>query len=425
MDASIDELVDHDEIDLQIAKLQAQIRALALKRNSTSPSIRIPPELLQQIFLVHRQIVMLDCCREFSEERHRSERPTSTLYNPYVPWLAPSQVSTNWRAVALACGNLWNEFLFTSIPWTKEFMARSRDAPLHVVFPTAPSNFGEYQLMLKCLVLVCRQPERVESLDLIPINYNCRNKETQADLRTLGQLIRPEFFPSLRRVSLKTLPPWNIGEGPPPPDFASSFLQAISTNNTSGLVSLIIEGIPPSTWGTRYFPTLTNLSLHDCPSVSVPEIHHLVEALPHLTHLTVANCCTQAGTETPKTILASEQRITLPKLELLYLNLPLLALSAILKTLDFPLSAIHSFAPTSPYRIEPYNSGYTDSGDRSRGEAPFTADFQAFLPVISSRMHSRFQRRDLGMAKTMFANLSRDHFQLALGAHSSIEITKK
>ncbi|KAH8829073.1 hypothetical protein DL96DRAFT_1679564 [Flagelloscypha sp. PMI_526] len=428
MDAKSDERVDQDEIDLQLAKLRAEIHALSLKRNSVSPGIRVPSELLQQIFLVHRHIVMLERYQGIADALHRSKKPASTVYNRHVPWLAPSQVSTKWRAVALGCGSLWDKFLFTSIPWTKELLARSRDAPLHIAlsgyFPMGPLNLQQYQLMLKCLILVCRQSERLESLDLIPAIYHAQSEETQADLRTLVQLMRPELFPALRRISLGKLSPWHAQQGLPPSDFASSFLQAISTNNTSKFIALNIHGIPPSTWGTRTLPTLTDLSLDNCPSVSVFEILHLIKDMPHLACLEVGGCCMEASTETPETILASELHIVLPKLELIHLNLPLLALSAMLKALEFPLSADLSLAASDHYQMTNFLGHHVPAFGLGP-EAPYTTDFQTFLPFISSRIHGRFQKIDLGNAKSILASLAHDQFQLALGCQSSMEVKSR
>lgn len=83
-------------IDAQIASLEAQLRTLKLRRNSLSPTARLPPEILGAIFLWFK---------------HGS--PAIQNDNPPA-WMNIVLVCQQWRRTALAMSSLWDEL---SMEW--------------------------------------------------------------------------------------------------------------------------------------------------------------------------------------------------------------------------------------------------------------------------------------------------------------------
>ncbi|KAJ7442289.1 hypothetical protein FB451DRAFT_1440398, partial [Mycena latifolia] len=97
------------QIDQEIQKYRDTVRALQSRRNALSPIGRLPPEMLSRIFLF---------CSQSSES---------------LSWIKEvTHISRHWRAVALACPNLWSIPLFSQPKWADEFLKRSKMAPLTV-----------------------------------------------------------------------------------------------------------------------------------------------------------------------------------------------------------------------------------------------------------------------------------------------------
>ncbi|KAJ7115973.1 hypothetical protein C8R44DRAFT_880364 [Mycena epipterygia] len=95
------------QIDQEITKYQESVRALQSRRNALSPVGRLPAEMLSRIFLFCADPDSLSWIREVSH------------------------ISRHWRAVALACPNLWSSPLYSKGPkWADEMLKRSKQAPL-------------------------------------------------------------------------------------------------------------------------------------------------------------------------------------------------------------------------------------------------------------------------------------------------------
>ena len=87
------------------------------KSNSLLPVFRLPPEILEVIF-IH------GAC-DYYENNHRGR------FTSCVPtWVNVSYVCSYWRNIALNSPTLWGYHFNVSQRWTEELLLRSKQAPL-------------------------------------------------------------------------------------------------------------------------------------------------------------------------------------------------------------------------------------------------------------------------------------------------------
>ncbi|KAL0575363.1 hypothetical protein V5O48_006614 [Marasmius crinis-equi] len=140
-----------DQIDEYIERYRRAIITLSNRRNTLSVTQRIPVDVLVYIFSWYKDIIVQECqlsiksvpAPDSLEERlilynGRYDLPTSAYPSEMpsrrpVPWIAPSQVCSHWREVALNCGSFWSTIFLNSVPWTKELLRRSKNSLLEVL----------------------------------------------------------------------------------------------------------------------------------------------------------------------------------------------------------------------------------------------------------------------------------------------------
>ncbi|KAH8835016.1 hypothetical protein DL96DRAFT_18960 [Flagelloscypha sp. PMI_526] len=120
---------------------------------------RIPAEIISAIFLVHRNVVLLDDSFAW--------QPPGDY--PAIPFLSPSQTCTHWRSVALGCPSLWSTILLNNVWATKEFVRRSGEATLTIMRRRnhpVPDGAKARNAFTNSLTLVLRESHRIKCIDL-------------------------------------------------------------------------------------------------------------------------------------------------------------------------------------------------------------------------------------------------------------------
>ncbi|EIN04177.1 hypothetical protein PUNSTDRAFT_76971, partial [Punctularia strigosozonata HHB-11173 SS5] len=107
-------------LDARIDVLVAELCDLRRQRNAHIPVNRMPPEILQNIFLLYRN--------DFS---------TAAL-----DWTAVSHVCLRWREVALSNSSLWDSPDLRFPEWAEEMIKRARGTPLHVQYSRPPPTMN-------------------------------------------------------------------------------------------------------------------------------------------------------------------------------------------------------------------------------------------------------------------------------------------
>ncbi|TFK67146.1 hypothetical protein BDN72DRAFT_843456 [Pluteus cervinus] len=108
-----------EEIDAELATLQARVRFLHSKRNSLSPSYQLPPEILIRIFS-HFQSGIIS--GPYLEE------------HKYAAWIVILQVSQYWRELVLGSKELWSNIAVGDGIWVENFRERSGTNDLSIDF---------------------------------------------------------------------------------------------------------------------------------------------------------------------------------------------------------------------------------------------------------------------------------------------------
>ncbi|TFK66274.1 hypothetical protein BDN72DRAFT_772230, partial [Pluteus cervinus] len=99
------------QIDEEIASLEARFITLKTTRNALSPIARLHPEVMQEIFVFASQQAFFG-----------NSGKTSLL----ITWICHG-----WRALAHKTSALWNYIDFLHLPWIETALSRTRDRPLH------------------------------------------------------------------------------------------------------------------------------------------------------------------------------------------------------------------------------------------------------------------------------------------------------
>ena len=131
--------------------LEAEIRTLKYRHNAASGSCRLPPKILSSIFLV-----VLDTATTSRATDHFKH-----LWDVYnggsVSWVYVSHVCQHWRAVALACPELWTKLNFWERSYVEVVLSRCQTAPLSLKFPRFGEDSGEPERLLQMALAYIEQ----------------------------------------------------------------------------------------------------------------------------------------------------------------------------------------------------------------------------------------------------------------------------
>ncbi|KZT63637.1 hypothetical protein DAEQUDRAFT_815531 [Daedalea quercina L-15889] len=94
-----------------------------------SPVVAVPVEILQEIFLHHRDLVHGQPDMKSASRQNKS----IVRRSPGYQWIAVSHVCRRWRAAAVYCSPLWTHVVVThSAEWMSQVIVRSNSMPLRV-----------------------------------------------------------------------------------------------------------------------------------------------------------------------------------------------------------------------------------------------------------------------------------------------------
>lgn len=113
--------VEHlrQRIDQEIAQLRHTMRTLITHRNVLAPCLRLPVELLSEIFILN----------------------ATTLHPDDLSWLHVASVCQYWRSVAINTPRLWTRISFKAEPWVTLLLERSKTMPLTVQLDLCARQF--------------------------------------------------------------------------------------------------------------------------------------------------------------------------------------------------------------------------------------------------------------------------------------------
>ncbi|EAU82640.1 hypothetical protein CC1G_07922 [Coprinopsis cinerea okayama7 len=171
----------HQLIGSRIAALEEEIRLLKSRQNELAEISQLPPEILGQIFVCYRL-----SCGPRSERYHYHKHES-------LDWTKVTHVSRNWRAVALACPQLWSIIDAADRRWASVMLDRSNPFPISF---TWNRSLCEWHASLEKDIAnkVLSQSHRLECLEI---------DNTLTVFNTLvTQLTAPT--PVLRRLKLRT-----------------------------------------------------------------------------------------------------------------------------------------------------------------------------------------------------------------------------
>lgn len=117
----------------------------SIKACCSSPAHHLPPEILSEIFLIHKT-------RSTARYRWRTEA---------LSWTKATQICRHWRKVALNCAELWSTIKVLEPGITEVLLSRSKGAPLTVHLRNL--NTDDHTKLLRP---VLRQMHRIRSLEL-------------------------------------------------------------------------------------------------------------------------------------------------------------------------------------------------------------------------------------------------------------------
>ncbi|KAH9940823.1 uncharacterized protein BXZ73DRAFT_42496 [Epithele typhae] len=199
-------------IEAEIHIHASAISTLQTRYNALSPAVKLPPELLSEIF-TH---IAADCYNE------RKTNSTSPVYK----WITLGHVCRVWRNVALNTPRLWSRIVFTRKTEIIETMfSRSKKAPLWVSAAIAPrdsrlgflekimvesSRLKEIQLLgpaRSLQIMATKWSEPADLLESLSLSDSCSAEFGHFPLSDGGVL--PTLFssetPHLRRLKIKWL----------------------------------------------------------------------------------------------------------------------------------------------------------------------------------------------------------------------------
>jgi hypothetical protein len=318
-------------IDRDIARLEESIRALKSHRNELSPISRLPAEILCNIFSL------------------------SILWNP-ESWTNFSQVSQHWRSLALNAPELWTDIPLSYPRWAQEMLIRSKMAKLTIrsglSFET--SNPKTIETVRSCL----HEMNRVEEINLSVIPELIL-EEIFRDL--------PKSAPQLHTLRIESCWPHFTGTAF---SIHEDFLYDTERLQHVALFNCKIS------WDSRLLTGLTRLTLEVEDSLktnsSINQFLHALQRMPALTdfHLNDSTSDDLEGSSTYPVV-------DLPCLRVLSISSGVGALTAILRHITFPHSAILNLT------CKEYQSSQID--------------FSNFLSVLATKFLSSLVIRSLSV----------------------------
>lgn len=286
-------------IDREISRQEKTLSTFRTKRNAYFSKVRIPNEMLSEIF------------RHCAIEDYYHDSKRCGVKRPIL--LTLTSVCRLWRHAALDCAGIWSYIHTMSPRWTEEFLIRSRMIPLKI---RIKGSTRTADVVRKSLEKVMNHVERIQVLNLdipdIP-GFSLGRLLHAPRLQTLKIWVNPPavtsvvFFgatiPALRILRLKgcSVPWYNFG--------------------SNGLTTLSLEGLP----------------IHFQPDVE--EFLEIISCMQNLTQLDLDHSLPGSQTFIHSAAFNTFQKVQLPKLSRLDIEATLPTVIAFLSCVNVPLGA--------------------------------------------------------------------------------------
>ncbi|KAH8797891.1 hypothetical protein DL96DRAFT_1720798 [Flagelloscypha sp. PMI_526] len=390
-----------DQLLREIDRLAEERRSYASKFNDTLPIFRLAPETLCAIFMFYKQDTV----------DGRFKLPTMYLISwsslpkgwsrpwCYVPWVAVSYVCRRFRSLTLDFPSFWNTLCAHSIPWTRELILRSKQAPLHVLhlsaLPPAPPTAGkDREVALFCLRLALAHSSRIETLELL--NFDLSSLKGREEWFT--EVLNPKNFPNLRNIAiiLSGSPNRRIFPNPGNPysssvpipegsDASIRLAKSLAQQSHSPLRNLELSGCGRSIWSqtssSSSLASLSRLVIEACPDATLSTILSALKSLPQLQHLIIRDCKHIDSFQLDDVALTSSlMGITLPSLRSFTLSGVLGIGGRLLESLILPSDVKLRLE----LGISPPPHGV---GVGTVGEPPFLERFERLLQVLDTYLN--------------------------------------
>ncbi|KAF5336039.1 hypothetical protein D9611_006446 [Ephemerocybe angulata] len=322
------------EIKGEIQAGEGEVCALRNFRNRMLPVNLLPPEILSTILV------------SFVSETRRSTDNSRTALGMMKPWLTVTRVCRHWRDVAMKCGRLWSNLLFSNLTFTQLMLERSLQAPLSISI-----DLVENHKFLDILTTALSQSRRLRSVDI--------ELDEHIPLETVWPTCTSET-PNLKFLRLKypTLAEQEDNKLPEP------FLQ----HEAPLLEYLSLEGFHISDWRSiPLAPSLTFLCIRPrngqlTTGASPGEVMSSLADMPLLNYLAIAGLL-------PSDPYPSVSTLTLKHLETLRLSAPMPAIDAFLQVVYLPKLKELQISFKDQYRdLSSFLKALSSSWDLARNE---------------------------------------------------------
>ena len=272
------------------------------RRSTLSPVPHLPPELLASLF-VHCAIV-----HHINSNALRRSVPT---------WVNVSYVCRYWRDVALDCPTLWSYHFVVSLRWTKELLARSKQASLKIYLEFEYGKIDTW--WLSPVEELMKHAGRFEDLTLHLRDSNSYHVLSMLSARA----------PRLQNLQISA------------PGFQSELPFLPFQGDTPVLRTLILSDCPVS-WHSFRLGSLTILDLFRLPDrikQSTADFLATLRCMQNLTELYLDRLLASASGFLSSVAFLTFQKFSLPHLSRLVIEAPLTAIIALLSCVNIPLDA--------------------------------------------------------------------------------------
>ncbi|PPQ73037.1 hypothetical protein CVT24_001417 [Panaeolus cyanescens] len=118
----------------------------------------LPPELLQRVFIQHRDTVYA----EYDRKQRRSSSKKQSKVKPN--WMTVTHVCHTWRNAALNSASLWSHIRVEFPSWTKVMLERSKDSLLTVTISHGVKSTRKHKDVKDMVSLALSQHHRLKNL---------------------------------------------------------------------------------------------------------------------------------------------------------------------------------------------------------------------------------------------------------------------
>ena len=344
-----------DVLRVEIDRRERELASLKRRYNADIWVVRLPDELLHEIFLY---------CLAWWKDTYTNKDTFERYYAPrkgHHGWVSLTHVCHHWRAIALSAPLLWTDIKVLRRSLTAAFLLRSRQAPLtiqcRVDWSDVMKDSSKYQMVKKVLA----QSHRIRSLRFQYSNVDPATREAFSAVPDMGRY----EFPQLRHLTLLLASDHDHSSIP-------SFIARASLPKLEEL-DLRMYDLSALSLITTSAPCLTRLSLYyfiTSQELSWTTFFNVFGSLPQLEVLTLFEGLPPVRTQLQEVVSrlpSFHTTLTFPNLKTFNLTCQALSCATLLQHMSFPVTTKVRLEFSTPF--EPFE---TDRG----------SDLQLAAPVI-------------------------------------------